>query len=282
MYETPEHTPAIQQKLPTNQIFKESWHLSIKYFATLVLPHFIIIDIPAFFLGFFGVEESFNNFPSIVLGLVGVIVSMGIHRVILRLKTEGIEPRFEQVFSEGYDNWWRGIKIISVAGLYSLLVIILCAIPILLSLAISDINKTVGSILTIVAVITSLSFIVWFVCRAWLVVVAMADQQSSAFESFAYGWNLTKGRTLQILKILLALFGAGMLFVGLPFMLITITVSANKSQFFGNPLILIPLCLWFLIVYAFCVTLAQIISNLVYQNLKSLDQNTPKDKYIAK
>jgi len=272
MYETPEHTPNIQKKLPTNEIFKESWHLSIKYFAALVLPHFIF-SIPILIVAFLAVEKSSKQFANFVIGLVGVIVSMGIHRVILRLKTEGIEPRFERVFSEGYDNWWRGIKINSVAGFYSILVIILCAIPILLSLVISDINKTVGAILTIIAVITSLSFLVWFVCRACLVAVAMADLQSSAFESFAYGWDLTKGRTLQILKILLAILGAIMLFVVLPFTLINI--------FFRDPLILIPIYSGLWIVYMFCIAFAQTIFNLIYQNLKSLNQNTPKENSTA-
>jgi len=270
MYETPEHTPNIQKKLPTNEIFKESWHLSIKYFTALVLPHFIIyipIFILAFIFGFLGVEKSYTQIANFVVGLVGVIVSMGIHRVILRLKTEGIEPRFKQVFSEGYDNWWRGIKVNFITGLYSIPVIILCTILIIPSV-------TVGGILAIIAVITSLSFLVWFVCRACLAAAAMADQQSSAFESFAYGWDLTKGRTLQILKILLAMFGAILLIVVLPFTLINI--------FFRDPLILIPIYLGLCIVYMFCLAFMQIIFNLIYQNFKSLDQNTPKENYIAK
>jgi hypothetical protein len=265
MYEAPEHTPIIQKKLPTNEIFKDSWHLSIKYFTALVLPH-LIISIPILivaFLGvFLGVEKTYKEIANFVIGLAWVIISMGIHRVILRLKTEGIEPRFEQVFSEGYDYWWRGIKVNFMAGLYSIPVFILCTILIIPSVA-------VGGILAIIAVITSLSFLVWFVCRACLAAAAMADQQSSAVESFAYGWDLTKGRTLQILKILLAILGAILLLVVLPFTLINI--------FFRDPLILIPIYLGLWIVYMFCIAFAQTIFNLIYQNLKSLNQNTPKD-----
>jgi len=273
MYEAPEHTPAIQQKLPANEIFRDSLHLSIKYFTALVLPYLIIyipILILAFIFGFLGVQKSYTQIANFVIGLVGVIVNMGIHRAILRLKTEGIEPRFEQVFSEGYDYWWRGIKVNFITGLYFIPVIILCAILIIPSVIIIESNKTVGGILTIIAVITSLSFLVYFVCRACLAAVAMADQQSSAFESFAYGWNLTKGRTLQILKILLAILCAIMLFVVLPFTLINI--------FFRDPLILIPIYLGLWTVYMFCTAFMQIIFNLIYQNLKSLNQNTPKEE----
>lgn len=262
------------QKLQSIKILKDSWFLSKKYFTALVVP-FFIITIPSVFVVFALPGKSGENLSNVISAILWPIAAMGTHRSLLLLKTDNIDPTFTKTFAEGCDYWWRGIKINIVKLFYLIPVLILCVLLIAPATYMVGKNDVLGSVLMVIALVVSAAFFAWFFSRSCLVLVVMADNQTSATKSFNQGWEMTKGRTSEIQKIALVLIG---FFLVSLFLIVAVSLAIH-SVFGNDPLIVIPSLLLLWIIYAYCLTYIDIVCNLIYQTLKPLGQNQNKGNF---
>ena len=285
MYETHEHAPINQSKLSVRKILKESWDLSTKYFKALVLP-FLIISIPNLFLALSSKEKSSLGISTIILTPIAI---MGLHRTLLTLKSEGKHPTLRQTFEQGNEYWGRGFKIDLVYSLYLIPLIALVICLMTPSFCVVDKDSAIWAVYFLSGLTISIIVFYLFWARTCLASAAMADNKLGAFKTFRLAWTLTKGKLFKIICIHLTI-DAISLFIVIPIVFLlgcllgklACVLSGINSDDFNHPIFLSPIIVIFWLTFGYYTTFLQINCNLIYQNLKVLEQNSDKENHPIK
>jgi hypothetical protein len=120
---------------------------------------------------------------------VGVIITIGVYRSLLRWSRGEDRPTVGGVFSLGLRGWWDGIRVGTVIFLFSLF----------LSFLLSLCFELLGAFLSGSACITlAVVFFVWLLSRCFLSMICMADEDQGALDAVHRSLALTEGRFVRI------------------------------------------------------------------------------------
>lgn len=261
MREVTETTPPDLQAFSAGRILKESWEICTMYFGALVMP-VVVAVIPAAMAGVIFTGITGLNSYGLFIHAAVLLVVLGIHGTLIRLKKTGETPAFSKVFSLGSCLWAKGTLaalIMAACIAISYFLFVLLVLPGIL-LWVNTKQAYAGMLLWagFLAGITQMS---WCLIRVGLTLPAVADDQTNPIQATARAWRITRGKVRTVLPlfsiiagILLLLFiiliilanmlsggqndeffmGVFVLFIGLPFFAF-VTVAINLSYLALKP-----------------------------------------------
>lgn len=189
MHDAEGPNPSISPKLPTWQVFTESWEICRCHFIALtgptILMGLILVLISA-------IAEKTTSMPigAFLTLPLGVMAAMSVHRAVMDLKLDGTRPTFQAVIQAGAALFGRGIASSLLTLTASVLVYFAGVLLIFPGTLIWVQTKSpAAGLLLWAGIIGAFYLYQWFLTRICLVPSAAADRELGLFEALKYAWK---------------------------------------------------------------------------------------------
>ena len=258
---------AESRPFPTGAIVKEAWQICTTYFWPLTMSIFVI-QIPEKILGSVADDNAGWKISIWYEALVSGFVFVGVYRVIYRLKSGGIPPTFYGIYNEGKPFYGRNFGLVWSFNVFTALILIgvaLLVIPCFMLLRDST-NEPWSFVLLALSSTLGIFILVWWTARIFIYRAVLSDDSPSATKAIEEALRLTKGKTKEVIPLLLCILGIFLVFVG--FHLATYVLMAGGFEIDISNATEIKISLISAIPFAFMEGVCIAIVALAYLHLK--------------
>ena len=228
MREYVEPTHADLQAFSAGRILKESWEICTQHFGALVMPMLAAVIAAAMADSIFRGLTGPETHGFFIYGAT-LVVTIGIHRAIILLKSAGEAPTFTKVFSHAASYWLRGAStavLMAICMIPSYFAFVLLMVPGLF-LWVRTKAPAAGMLLW-AGGIAGIALMSWCLIRIGLSLPAIADNSTNPIAAIKSAWEFTRGKARAILPLFSIISGVGILLWII--LLILLSVIAGPSH----------------------------------------------------